>query len=462
MRYLGGHQAGRRLSDKVPSKASVSPCGDRMRPVSSWGRLSSHPHRVLRLNDPSRANEIVCNGQHPGVAHGMGRSYGDICLNPEGTLWVTTGMDHFVAFDDSTGRLVCEAGMLLRNIQRLAIPRGWTLPVTPGTQLVTVGGAIANDVHGKNHHVLGSFGDHVQKLSLIRTDGEVIHCGPHERSDWFAATVGGAGLTGVITQAEIRLRRVAGPWLDTETIPYANLDEFFQLADESETGWEHTVSWVDCISDGGGRGLFMRGNPADVGLRCAPRGHKLTMPIVPPVSLVNRLSLRPFNTVYYNLKKWQSGRTITHYEPFFYPLDNLLEWNRMYGPKGFFQYQCVVPRAIGQDAVHAMLKAIACSGNGSFLAVLKTFGNRQSVGMLSFPQPGVTLALDFPNHGERTHALFERLDAIVRETEGRIYLAKDVRMPRALFESGYPRLPEFVQYRDPGISSSLSRRLMGN
>ena len=433
-----------------------------MKPVTSWGRLSVDPHHVVGLNDPSRVKSLVCHGTHPGVAHGMGRSYGDVCLNPEGTLWVTTGLDHFIAFDDSTGRLVCESGVLLRDIQRLVIPRGWILPVTPGTQLVTVGGAIANDVHGKNHHVLGSFGDHVQNLTLIRTDGAVIQCGPHEQADWFAATVGGLGLTGVITQAEIQLRRVAGPWLDTETVPFANLDEFFQLADDSEANWEHTVSWIDCITGGGGRGLFMRGNPTNVGERPAPQGRNLIMPMVPPVSLVNRLSLRPFNMAYYHLKKWQAGRAISHYEPFLYPLDNLLEWNRMYGPKGFFQYQCVVPRKVGQDAVQAMLKEIARSGDGSFLAVLKTFGNRQPVGMLSFPQPGVTLALDFPNHGKRTHKLFGRLDAIVREAKGRLYPAKDARMPRELFEAGYPRLAEFMKYRDPGISSGLSRRLMGS
>jgi FAD/FMN-containing dehydrogenase len=222
------------------------------------------------------------------------------------------------------------------------------------------------------------------------------------------------------------------------------------------------VSWIDCISRGGGRGLFMRGNPTNVGHRPAPERRKLTMPTVPPVSLVNRLSLRPFNMAYYHLKKWQAGRAITHYESFFYPLDNLLEWNRMYGPKGFFQYQTVVPREVGQDTVQSMLKEIARSGDGSFLAVLKTFGNRQPVGMLSFAQPGVTLALDFPNHGGRTHKLFERLDAIVREAKGRLYPAKDARMPRELFEAGYPRLTEFMKYRDPGISSGLSRRLMGS
>ena len=433
-----------------------------MKAVSSWGRLSAEPHHALSARDLPALQQTLHHRNSPGVAYGMGRSYGDACLNPGGTLWLTGGLDHFIAFNEDNGRLVCEAGVLLRDIQRLAVPRGWMLPVTPGTQLVTVGGAIANDVHGKNHHVLGSFGDHVRHLTLLRTNGETIECGPHERSDWFAATVGGVGLTGIITQAELQLRRTPGPWLDTETLAYANLDEFFQLADASEAHWEHTVSWIDCISGGGGRGVFMRGNPIVTAPRPLPTAQQRTMPLVSPVSLVNRLSLRPFNMAYYHLKKWRAGRAIAHYEAFFYPLDNLLEWNRMYGPRGFFQYQSVVPRAVGRDAIQAMLREIARSGDGSFLAVLKTFGNRQPVGMLSFAQPGVTLALDFPNHGARTHRLFERLDAIVREAQGRIYLAKDARMPRELFEAGYPRLPEFLPYRDPGISSGLSRRLMGS
>lgn len=428
--------------------------------MSSWGRLSKEEHAVITLSDHGQILAALKNTSKPGLAYGMGRSYGDVCLNPSGTLWCTTGLDHFISFDSATGRLVCEAGVLLKDIQQLTVPRGWMLPVTPGTQLVTVGGAISNDVHGKNHHVLGSFGDHVQKLTLIRTDGEIIQCGPNKRADWFSATVGGLGLTGLITQVEIQLRRVPGPWLDTDTIAYANLDEFFQLADNSEADWEHTVSWIDCITSSG-RGLFMRGNPVNIEERPVPRARKLTMPVVPPVSLVNRLSLRPFNMAYYHLKKRLAGRAITHFEPFFYPLDNLLEWNRMYGPKGFFQYQSVVPREVGKDAVQAMLTEIARAGDGSFLAVLKTFGNRQPVGMLSFPRPGVTLALDFPNHGERTHKLFERLDAIVREAKGRLYMAKDARMPQELFETGYPRVAEFIQYRDPGISSGLSRRLMG-
>jgi FAD/FMN-containing dehydrogenase len=436
-----------------------------MRNIASWGRLGTYPHEVVALDDPRHVASKIASSSSPGLAHGMGRSYGDACLNPNGTLWMMTGLDHLMAFDEASGRLVCEPGVLLRDIQRVFVSRGWMLPVTPGTQLITVGGAIANDVHGKNHHVFGSFGDHVKRIRLLRTDGEIIECGPEMSADWFSATVGGLGLTGVIVEVELQLRRVASPWLQTETLPYADLDAFFRLSEASEADWEHTVAWIDCLSGKQQRGLFMRANPAAAvsGNECPalPKNGKKTMPVV-PVSLVNRWSLPPFNKAYYALKSWSAGPSLAHYEPFLYPLDNLLEWNRMYGPKGFYQYQSLVPADVGRDAVQAMLKEIARFGEGSFLAVLKTFGNRSAPGMLSFPQPGVTLALDFPNHGERTHALFARLDAIVREAKGRLYPAKDARMPRDLFESGYPRLAEFMQYRDPGISSALSRRLMGS
>ena len=427
--------------------------------VGSWGRLSRAEHDVRALGDRLALARVI-GAALPGVAHGMGRSYGDVCLNPGGVLWQTRGLDRMIAFDAVTGRLVCEPGVLLRDIQRLMIPRGWALPVTPGTQFVTVGGAIANDVHGKNHHVRGSFGDHVTRLVLLRTDGTRIVCGPDCESDWFAATVGGAGLTGVVVEAELQLMAVPGPWLATETIPYANLDEFFALADASEAGWEYTVSWIDCLS-GDGRGIFMRANPV-ASNKAAPAPHSRTVPFTPPISAINGLSLRALNTTYFNMNKWRAGPGLAHYEKFFYPLDNLLEWNRMYGPRGFYQHQSVVPRRGGQAAVQAMLREIAASGEGSFLAVLKTFGERAAPGMLSFAQPGVTLALDFPNRGARTLKLLARLDAIVEAVGGRIYLAKDARMPRDLFEAGYPRLAEFLRYRDPGISSALSRRLMGN
>lgn len=429
--------------------------------VNSWGRLSCPDHTVIIPRDITELKVCVKEGSS-GLAHGMGRSYGDVCLNPNGSLWITTELDHFIAFDDLNGRLVCEPGVLLKDIQRFAIPRGWILPVTPGTQLATVGGAIANDVHGKNHHVQGSFGGHVKNFTLLRTDGEVISCGREENRDWFAATIGGLGLTGVIAMVELQLRPVTSPWLETETIPYQGLDEFFQIASDSEAGWEHTVSWIDCLSGHAARGLFMRGNHIKLDRKVKAQDRKLAVPFVPPISLINPLTLRPFNAAYYNLQKLKAGQKITHYEPFFYPLDHVLNWNRIYGPKGFFQYQSVIPPESGKDAVAAMLNEITRSGEGSFLAVLKTFGNRESVGMLSFPQPGVTLALDFPDRRARTARLFERLDAIVRAAKGRLYMAKDARMPKDLFETGYPRLNEFIKYRDPGIRSSLSLRLMGN
>jgi FAD/FMN-containing dehydrogenase len=425
---------------------------------SSWGCLGTHSHHVVPLHDC----EILPKGQNGnGLPFGNGRSYGDVCLNPNGLLWTTKGLDRFISFDQEIGQLTCEAGVLLSQIQRLVVPHGWMLPVTPGTQLITVGGAIANDVHGKNHHVMGSFGDHVKSFRLLRTTGEAIVCSPGEQEAWFQATVGGMGLTGVITQATLQLRRVKGPWLETEHVPYKDLASFFELADASEAAWEYAVSWVDCLN-GGGRGVLMRGNHSVSQSGPSPGGSGLGVPFIPPVSLINTLSLGPFNWVYYKLQARKQSRRLTHYEPFFHPLDNVENWNRIYGPRGFYQYQCVVPRSMGKDAVLAMLKTISRSGEGSFLAVLKTFGNRQSMGMMSFPIHGVTLALDFPNKGETTLALLRSLDDIVREAGGRIYPAKDACMPLSLFQQGYPRLNEFLKYRDPGISSAMSRRLMGS
>ena len=425
--------------------------------VGSWGRLGTSDHRMQALADRTRITADI-KGQQQGLAFGMGRSYGDVCLNPGGTLWDLRSLDRFITFDEQTGRLRCESGTLLREIQRFGVTRGWMLPVVPGTQYVTVGGAIANDVHGKNHHRYGCFGDHVTQFTLARTSGEVLNCLPGDTM--FAATVGGLGLTGVIVEAELQLRRVPSSWLEVETLPYEDLEEFFALADASEADWEHTVSWIDCLHPSG-RGIFMRANSAGVDQPEPPPRADLRFPFVPPISMVNRLSLRPFNAMYYHLKKTQT-RSLQHYVKFFHPLDRIQDWNRLYGPHGFYQYQCVLPREVGAAGVQAMLKTIASTGLGSFLAVLKTFGQHDAIGMLSFARPGVTLALDFPNTGMPTLALFERLDAIVMEAGGRLYPAKDTRMPRAMFEAGYPRLKEFLPLRDTGISSAMSRRLLGS
>ncbi len=431
-----------------------------MRPLSSWGRLSALPHHVVDLTDRDRiAADLARHG--PGIAYGLGRSYGDACLNPQGTVWSTAGLDRFVAFDPASGRLVCEAGVVLRDIQRLALARGWGLPVLPGTQLVTVGGAIANDVHGKNHHRMGTFAEHVRRLRLVRCDGEVVECGPDLRPDWFAATVGGFGLTGLIVEAELQLRPAHGPWLEGETLPFAGLADFFALSRESEAAWQHTVAWIDCTSGAEPRGLFMRARPAPKDAGATWHERLRSMPVTPPISLVNRLSLGPFNALYYRLQRRHRGVRIVHYQPFLFPLDSLLKWNRLYGPKGFFQYQCVVPGAAGPDAMRDILRSIARSGEGSVLAVLKTFADRPAMGLMSFVREGVTLALDFRNV-PTVAELFERIDAIVRAAGGRIYLAKDARMSRALFEATYPNLAAFKRFRDPGMSSAMSRRLLGS
>jgi FAD/FMN-containing dehydrogenase len=405
---------------------------------------------------------MMASADKPGLPFGNGRSYGDVGLNAGKTLWAMRGLDRFIAFDRAQGLIECEAGVLLKEIIDLVLPQGWFLPVVPGTQFVTVGGAIANDVHGKSHHRQGSFGDQVEQLVLARTDGTLIECGPQQRPDWFTATVGGIGLTGVVTSARLRLRRVDGPWLDAETRAFESLDTFFELSAESKRDWEHTVAWVDCAGGHGDvRGVYFRGNHAASKDRIRP-ARTMTFPLTPPISLVNSLSLRLFNRLYYRMSRLKAGRSQQHYLAFFFPLDNLLEWNRMYGPRGFYQYQCVVPPQTQRDAVRELVARIGRSGMGSFLAVLKTFGDRTAPGLLSFPMPGTTLALDFPNLGASTLKLFDELNAVVLDAGGRLYPAKDACMPRAMFESGYPRLAEFLPFRDPGISSDMSRRLLGS
>jgi FAD/FMN-containing dehydrogenase len=417
----------------------------------------------VALHDRTALHLTLRGSADRGLAYGNGRSYGDVCLNSGGTLWATRSLDRFIDFDATSGVLDCEAGVLLKDIIDLALPHGWFLPVTPGTQFVTLGGAIANDVHGKNHHSAGTFGQHVESLLLQRTDGSSVECGPTNNGDWLDATVGGLGLTGVIVRARLRLKSVPGPWLRTETLPFSSLNDFFTLSADSEEDWEYAVAWIDCVGARGrhGRGIFFRGNHTEHEA-AVPSRRPRAVPFTPPLSLINRASLRIFNTAYFHAHQVTKGNKLAHYAPFFYPLDNILALNRIYGPRGFYQYQCVVPRSVERVAIGELLAVIADSGMGSVLAVLKTFGDRPSRGLLSFPMPGTTLALDFPNALGRTMGLFERLNSIVLGAGGRIYPAKDACMTRELFEKGYPRLAEFLPYRDPRISSTMSRRLVGS
>lgn len=423
----------------------------------AWGLLAVDAQSTIALPRTGRFTPPA-----GALARGMGRSYGDVCLNPGGTLVLTQGLDRFLAFDPQTGVLECEAGVLLGDIQRSMIAQGWALAITPGTQFVTLGGAIANDVHGKNHHAKGSFCDHVCEVTLQRSDGEIILCGPNQLPDWFAATAGGLGLTGIIRKVKLRLVRVPSPWLDCETIPFHGLDAFFEHAEAAGTGWENTVSWIDGLAGSATRGLFMRANPMPEPFGKLPNFKKRArrVPLVPPISLINSASLRVFNAGYFRLGQWTAARRPVHYQHFFYPLDAIQHWNRIYGPKGFYQYQCVVPMADRKAVMSALLDTIRAFGEGSFLVVLKTFGNRPAPGLLSFVREGVTLAMDFPNRGASTEKLLTRLDAIVAESGGRLYAAKDARMSRQMFEAGYPALSEFRKYMDKGLSSAMSRRLI--
>jgi FAD/FMN-containing dehydrogenase len=430
--------------------------------VSSWGSVCAAEHVVLSLAE-RQAGFPSLDPTASLLARGNGRSYGDICLNSGQTLVRMRNLDRFIRFDKHTGLLACESGVLLADILKLTLPLGWTLPVAPGTLLVTVGGAIANDVHGKNHHQYGTFATSLVRFELLRSDGQRLLCSRAQSADMFAATLGGLGLTGIITWAEIQLRRVPGPWVDVETIRFGNLDEFIGLCAQSDSGYEYTVAWVDCRASGRrlGRGLLQRANHSSRTNPVPPRSG-LSVPITPPFSVINRLTLRAFNSLYYHRQLASLRRSEQPLISFLCPLDRVGHWNRVYGPKGFYQYQSVIPGSAGRDATAAMLETIARSGQGSFLAVLKLFGNKPSPGLMSFPQEGITLAVDFPNRGAVSETLFRSLDAIVQQAGGRLYPAKDGRMPGALFRSGYPRWQEFASFIDPRCSSNFWRRVMEN
>lgn len=427
--------------------------------VLSWGRYPRQSHHVERLWDRHRP---LPNFERFVLPFGNGRSYGDVCLNDAGVLLATRRMDRYMDFDPIGGSLTCESGVLLKEILDLIVPQGWFLPITPGTKYVTVGGAVANDVHGKNHHRLGSFGHCVRRLELLRSDGSRIVCSSQQNQEWFRSTVGGLGLTGLITWVEISLRPVANAYMVGDTQRFFSLAEFFALSSQSERDYEYTVAWIDCADVyGRGRGLLMRANhaPADERRGASSSRRVLRVPFTPPIAIVNRLTLPLFNRAYFWKARTDAGHSQIHYDLFFYPLDAILEWNRLYGPKGFLQYQCIVPPDSAELAVGELLRLIAKHKAGSFLAVLKMFGTTSSIGMMSFPRPGTTLALDFPLHGIQTFALLNNLDRVVIEAGGAVYPAKDARMGREIFRSGFPAAEAFAEFIDPKFSSSFWRRV---
>ncbi|MEO1251523.1 MAG: FAD-binding oxidoreductase [Pseudomonadota bacterium] len=431
----------------------------------SWGRVDRGEHFVATPGyraDVIDAFQSFADASQSTLAVGLGRSYGDSGLNVGNGLINMGGVDRLMAFDDERGVLRAEAGASVWDILEFAVPRGYFLPTTPGTRFVTLGGAIANDVHGKNHHSAGTIGCHIERICLLRSDRGVVEIAADKEPELFAATIAGLGLTGVILWADLKLTRIPSSVVAVETTPFENLNEFYERAKATGDKAEHTVAWVDCLASGDslGRGLFTAADwDEKAATRKIARPGGLTAPFETPSFLLNRLTIAAFNEFYYRLGRMRAGRTTLAYDKFHYPLDGVREWNRLYGPRGFYQYQSVIPPKDAAEATREMLRAISKEGDGSFLAVLKTFGARRSPGLLSFPMEGTTLALDFPNRGEKTLQLFATLDKIVMDAGGRLYPAKDGRIPPGVFHASYPHAEKFAEHIDPQLSSTFWERV---
>jgi FAD/FMN-containing dehydrogenase len=430
-------------------------------PFESWGRYPTYDANIIPLHWQSDFPNVTAGMHDSALPVGMGRSYGDVCLLKDGNLLLTTGMNRLIAFDAETGLLTAEAGVTLAQILDFAVPKGFFLPVSPGTKYVTLGGAIANDIHGKNHHVAGTFGCHITQLELVRSDGSHTLCSPTQNPELFSATIGGLGLTGLITWATLRLKPIVSRMIDYEGIQFHGIDEFLDLTDQSKD-IEYTVSWVDCASTGRNfaRGIFMQGDHSSRRDTLTPSPKpKLIFPFDAPGFALNHLSVSLFNTAFFHKQIHKRVVALQDYEPFFYPLDKVLHWNRMYGKRGLLQFQYVIPWDNAKEGTIAILHEVAKSGLASFLAVLKAFGDVPSPGMMSFPKPGITLALDFPIKPDKSFPLFQRLADMTNEFGGRLYPAKDAAMTAAQFQSFYPQWEQFARYRDPMLTSSFWERV---
>ena len=393
--------------------------------------------------------------------HGLGRSYGDVCLTENGTMLVATGINRLIEFDSEGGKIVAEAGVTLDEILHLITNKGWFLPVVPGTRYITLGGAVANDIHGKNHHQVGSFGNYVKRFGLVRSNGEDLICSEDLNKDLFHATIGGLGLTGVITWVEISLSPIKSKFIEISTERFEHIQDYWIVNKELEKDWEYTVAWIDCLSNEKklGRGVFLSGqHTEETTSHINYKDRKITFPFEPPFSFVNNLSGKLVNTLYYRINSSKKS-SIKHYQPFMFPLDAVNKWNRVYGRKGFFQYQCVFPPEVSEYGVKEVLKIIRKSNQKSYLGVVKNFGNIESKGILSFARPGTTLALDFRNKGQETLNLFQQLDSVVAQLKGALYPAKDARMSGEMFRASFPRYEEFLKFVDPKFSSSFWERV---
>ncbi len=438
---------------------------DATQTISGWGRIPV-PGREVRSEDLERLTEGAV------LSRGLGRSYGDSALPPpsERDVATTTLADRILAFDEDTCVLRAEAGLSLKELNRLFLPRGIFVPVTPGTQFVTLGGMVAADVHGKGHHRAGCFGEHLTRLKMRVADGRVLWCSDEEHPDLFRATIGGMGLTGHVLEVEVRMRRIRSPWIWQESKRVDDIDAYIDALKDAAEKWPYTVGWIDCLSRGRnmGRGILMAGDWADPKVAPARFPYakpRVTMPFELPSFVLAPLSVKAFNTGMYwkHLPREKAG--IVHWETFFYPLDMIQHWNRMYGRRGFTQYQCVLPESAGRGAARRVLDLLTERGGASFLCVIKDCGP-EGKGMLSFPMKGISIALDIAVRDD-TQALVDALNELVIELGGRIYLAKDTFTRPEHFARMEPRLPAFLEVRrkwDPHgkLRSAQSVRLFGD
>ncbi|MFM8892375.1 MAG: FAD-binding protein [Planctomycetia bacterium] len=411
------------------------------------------PTEHCRVADPADSATVTTLVREGAVTpRGLGRAYGDSAIGHGGVVARSGRLDRYLSFEPRTGAIACQAGVSFADIITCLLPRGWFLPTTPGTKFVTVGGAIAADVHGKNHHRVGSFGNFVEEIDLVVGDGSVVRCSRTHDPDLFFATIGGMGLTGFILSARFRLVPVETAWIKVRHRRTADLEETLAVFNAHDAACEHSVAWIDCMARGDslGRSVVMQGDHArladlDPQRRQSPlvppRKRLKSVPITPPVSLLAPWTVRGFNRLFYALHA--DEEKLVDVDGFFYPLDAVLHWNRIYGPRGFVQYQAFFPRSTSASGLRRLLACIADAGAASFLAVLKSCGDADG-GMLSYLEPGHTLALDMPYHPARTPALCRRLDRILLDHGGRLYLAKDAMMAADTFRSMYPRLEEFL------------------
>lgn len=409
--------------------------------LNSWGMYPIIKNKSLIFSDEKQLKNYLANLTYA-IPFGNGRSYGDSALNKN--IIYCKPYNYFLGFDEINGIVHLQSGVLLSEIIECFVPRGWFLKITPGTKFITVGGAIASDVHGKNHHVEGCFSECVVEMRIMLPSGEIQTCGKGD--ELFRATCGGMGLTGVILEAKISLKRIKSKYINQTTIKTKNLKETFD-AFEKYAYLPYSVAWIDCLAKGGniGRGLVMAGDFADDGDLNLKEKKKLNIPFNFPSFTLNNLSVKAFNWLYYNKAPNGVSQQTVDIDTFFYPLDSINNWNRIYGTGGFTQYQFILPKEVSYEGLYEILGTIADSGKGSFLAVLKLYGKAND-NYLSFPMEGYSLALDFKIE-KGLFELLDRLDQIVVRYGGRIYLAKDVRVSKEIFEKGYPMIEKFRSFR---------------